>query len=97
MFGNNTLRSFLTAVTLFASGLASASDLALEPCINGDVSPSGAYRSAQLERVANGYQTWADFRPYYLFAVSATYLESPFEAAEDGADDEDADGEALPN
>jgi hypothetical protein len=30
-----------TALSLFLVGVASAADLSLEPCINGDVSPLG--------------------------------------------------------
>lgn len=83
MFGNNSLRALLASVILWASGSASASDLDLEPCVNGDVSPNGAFPSAQLERRANGYQTWSDYAQYYRFAVSATYLESPFDVGGD--------------
>jgi hypothetical protein len=28
---------------------------------------------------ASGYHQWANYAPYYLFAVSANYLESPFD------------------
>jgi hypothetical protein len=57
---------------------AGATDLTLEPCVNGDVSPSGTYPSAAMEREIQAYLTWKSYEPYYLFAVSASYLESPF-------------------
>lgn len=65
------------AAVLFSAG-AAASDLSLEPCINGDVSPSGTYPSATMEREIRAYLNWKSYEPYYLFAVSANYLESPF-------------------
>lgn len=79
MFENNHLRSFLAAAAMAFTLPGAANDLALEPCIDGAVSPSGTYPTAALERQALGYQTWADYAPYYLFAVSANYLESPFD------------------
>lgn len=83
MFENNILRALFLSVILWASGSASGADLDLEPCVNGGISPNGAFPSAQLERRANGYQTWSDYAPYYRFAVSATYLESPFDVGGD--------------
>lgn len=61
-----------------------ANDMALEPCINGDVSPSGNYPSAAMEREIQAYLTWKSYEPYYLFAVSANYLELPFEPGAPG-------------
>ena len=78
MFENNRLKTTLGAAAVIFSLSAAADDLALEPCVNGAVSPSGTFATAALERAANGYHTWSDFAPYYLFAVSADYLESPF-------------------
>jgi hypothetical protein len=87
MFENHGFNLTLAAAAMAFSLSAAAEDLALEPCVNGAVSPSGTYATAALERAANGYHTWSDFAPYYLFAVSANYLESPFDAAAgDGAD-----------
>lgn len=79
MFENKLLRSLIAAASWWITGSALSADLDLEPCINGAVSPSGAFSSAQLERSANGYQNWGDYSAYYLFAVSATYLDSPFD------------------
>lgn len=88
MFGNIYLKSAIGAAAVLISMSTAADDLALEPCIDGGVSPSGTYPTAALERQAIGYQNWPNFAPYYLFAVSATYLESPFDAApEAGGED----------
>ena len=46
-----TLIAFV-ASSLFL-GQAYAVDLDLEPCINGDVSSSGAFASERLEQIAN--------------------------------------------
>lgn len=78
MFEINRLTSVVGAAAILFSVSATGSDLSLEPCINGAVSPSGTHATAALERQANGYQTWPNYAPYYLFAVSASYLESPF-------------------
>jgi hypothetical protein len=83
MFENNMLRALLASALLWATGSASGTELALEPFSNGGVSPNGAFSSAQLIRRANGYQTWSDYAQYYRFAVSATYLESPFDTGND--------------
>lgn len=85
MFENNRLISMFGVFAFLFAASATADDLALEPCVNGAVSPSGTHTTAALEREANGYQTWPDYAPYYLFAVSATYLESPFDNEAEGA------------
>ena len=85
MFENNYLKGTLMALAMAFSLSSAADDLALEPCMDGAVSPSGTHATAALERQALGYQTWPNYAPYYLFAVSATYLESPFEDTTDVA------------
>ena len=87
MFGNNRSKAVLGPLAMVLSISASADDLVLEPCIDGAVSPSGTHPTAALERQANGYQTWSNYAPYYLFAVSATYLESPFDEEAEGPAD----------
>jgi hypothetical protein len=42
---------------------------------------------------ASGYHQWANYAPYYLFAVSASYLESPFDSAPTGDRGEPAGGD----
>lgn len=79
MFDNKYLRLPFAAVAMAFTLSAGADDLALEPCVDGAVSPSGTHPTAALERQALGYQTWSNYAPYYLFAVSANYLESPFD------------------
>ena len=71
-------KHLVLALGLTASLGASATDLTLEPCINGDVSNSGNYPSEAMERQIHAYLNWRSYEPYYLFAVSASYLESPF-------------------
>ena len=74
MFG----KSLIAGLALLA-GTAQAQDLSLEPCVNGDVSQSGNYPTQLMEGQINAYLDWRSYEPYYLFAVSANYLESPFE------------------
>lgn len=75
MFG----KSLSAAALALAATMATASDLSLEPCVNGDVSNSGNHPSQATEREINAYLNWRSYEPYYLFAVSAKYLELPFE------------------
>jgi hypothetical protein len=75
MFG----KTLFSALLLAASAAPLATDLSLEPCINGDVSRSGNFPSQEMERQIHAYLNWRSYEPYYLFAVAAEYLESPFE------------------
>lgn len=75
MFG----KTLATALLLSLSVAATAEDHSLEPCINGDVSGSGNYPSEAMERQIAAYLNWRSYEPFYLFAVSAQYLESPFD------------------
>jgi hypothetical protein len=67
-----------TLVACVSTG-ACATDVSLEPCINGGVSPSGTYPSEAIERGMRAYHNWRTYDPYYLFAVSADYLQPPFD------------------
>lgn len=73
MFGKT-----LIALALLASS-AGATDLPLEPCVDGNVSASGRFPSQRLEDAASVNLNWRSYEPYYLFAVSASYLQSPFD------------------
>jgi len=75
MFGKFTL----AALAVMAAGLTQAGDLALEPCINGDVSSTGTWPTQLMEGDSRVQLDWQSYDPYYLFAVSASYLKSPFE------------------
>jgi hypothetical protein len=77
-------RLALAGILSLASMAATADDLMLEPCINGDVSPTGNYPTAAMEREIHNYLAWRSDQPYYLFAVSAYYLETPFKAEPEG-------------
>ena len=74
MFGKHTL----LGLTLLASGAGLASDLALEPCANGAVSATGTWPTELAESGLDAKLNWQTYDPYYLFAVSASYLEPPF-------------------
>jgi 3-methyladenine DNA glycosylase/8-oxoguanine DNA glycosylase len=74
MFG----KALVLSIALAAASAAPADDLSLEPCINGGVSSSGNYPSEAMERQIAAYLNWRSYEPYYLFAVSAQYLQSPF-------------------
>ena len=74
MFGKVIV--FVTALAV--SGLAVASEISLEPCSNGGVSSSGRFPSELMEQRFYTQLNWRSYEPYYLFAVSASYLESPF-------------------
>lgn len=76
MFG----KTLVLGLTLLTGSLAAASDLSLEPCVNGGVSTSGIYPSQAMERQIHAYLNWRSYQPYYLFAVSANYIEAPFDA-----------------
>ncbi|MEZ5589122.1 MAG: hypothetical protein R3E46_18825 [Sedimenticolaceae bacterium] len=65
-------------VALSAATLANADEISLEPCTNGGVSSSGRFPSELMEQRFYTQLNWRSFAPYYLFAVSASYLESPF-------------------
>jgi hypothetical protein len=70
---------YLVPAVLFAlSGVAAATDLSLEPCVNGAVSKSGNFPTQSMEREIYAYLDWRSYDPYYLFAVTANYLEDPF-------------------
>lgn len=75
MFG----KTLVSLALLGASAATLATDLSLEPCINGDVSRSGSFPTQEMERQIHAYLNWRSYEPYYLFAVAADYLESPFE------------------
>lgn len=81
MFG----KSLVPAVLLALSGAAAAADLTLEPCVNGAVSKSGSFPTQAMEREIYAYLDWRSYDPYYLFAVTANYLEDPFARPEDEA------------
>ena len=75
MFGKSTF----AALVLVAAGTTQASDLALEPCVNGDVSQTGTWPTQLTEGNDQAQLDWQSYDPYYLFAVSASYLKLPFE------------------
>lgn len=74
MFGKHTLFGLI----LLAAGAGQASDLSLEPCMNGGVSATGIWPTELAEGGLNTGLNWQTYDPYYLFAVSASYLEPPF-------------------
>lgn len=78
MFGKMVI--FVAALS--AATLAGANDIALEPCANGGVSSSGRFPSELMEQRFYTRLNWRSYAPYYLFAVSASYLESPFAAVD---------------
>lgn len=84
MFGKSVF--FATCVAL--AGTTHAGDLSLEPCINADVSASGNFPTQLMEEQIQAYLDWRSYEPYYLFAVAANYLQTPFDegAAGDQAD-----------
>ena len=80
MFG----RTLFAALALCAAGLAQAAEPNLEPCMNGNVSRTGIWPTQLPDGSAAGRLNWQSYDPYYLFAVSASYLESPFAETVDG-------------
>lgn len=86
MFG----KSLIASLALAVAPLATASDLSLEACVNGGVSASGNFPSQAMERQIHAYLNWRSYEPYYLFAVTANYIDTPFE---DGKSAEDLIGE----
>ena len=75
------LQKTLTVVSLllFASSTL-ATDLSLEPCINGEVSRSGNFPTQEMEEQIHAYLEWQTVDPYYLFRtesrkVTAAYSE----------------------
>lgn len=75
MFG----KSMIAAIALIAAGSTQGSDLVLEPCVNGDVSQTGTWPTQLMEGNDRAQLDWQSYDPYYLFAVSASYLKPPFE------------------
>ena len=71
-------KSLVPAILIALSGTAAATDLALEPCVNGAVSKSGNFPTQSMEREIYAYLDWRSYDPYYLFAVTANFLEDPF-------------------
>jgi hypothetical protein len=82
MFG----KALIAGLALVAAGMAQATDLALEPCVNGGVSRSGTWPSEFMEGAANAQLNWQSYEPYYLFAVSARYMKSPLDDDPDTTD-----------
>lgn len=80
MFG----KALTLAFALTAAATVSAEDLSLEPCINGGVSSSGNYPTEAMERQIQAYLNWRSYEPFYLFAVSANYLQTPFDEGDGG-------------
>jgi hypothetical protein len=68
----------LTLLLVCTTG-AFASDLSLEPCINGEVSATGNFPSQAMEDQIHAYLKWRSDHPYYLFAVASALIETPFE------------------
>lgn len=60
--------------TIFTSA-AFATDLSLEPCIDGGVSASGNFPTQEMEEQIYAYRTWASEQPGYLFAFSLESLD----------------------
>ena len=71
-------KSLFPAALLALSGATAATDLTLEPCVNGAVSKTGSFPTQAMEREIYAYLDWRSYDPYYLFAVTANYLEDPF-------------------
>lgn len=82
MFG----KKFVAPLVLAFSGVAAAADLSLEPCVNGAVSRTGTFPTQAMESQINAYLNWRSYDPYYLFAVSANYLQPPFAEDPDKAE-----------
>jgi hypothetical protein len=74
MFGKSTL----VGLILLATGVSQASELDLEPCVNGGVSATGIWPTEFAEGGLKAGLDWQSYDPYYLFAVSASYRETPF-------------------
>ena len=82
MFGK-----YLVAAALLSTAInANAVDLSLEPCINGEVSASGNFPNQSMEDQVYAYLNWRSYEPYYLFAVAANYIITPFDEGKDPAE-----------
>lgn len=65
-------------LTLLVSNAAFASDLTLEPCIDGGVSATGTFPSQAMEDQIHAYLKWSSGQPYYLYTVASGSIEMPF-------------------
>ena len=72
-------RTLIAGIALAAVTSVNATDLSLEPCINGAVSGSGNFPTQTMEEQVYAYLDWRSNEPYYLFAVAANYIRTPFE------------------
>jgi hypothetical protein len=71
--------TFIRTALIGLLGMLAASLPASATTIANTAGTAEAVRPSESR--AAGYQQWADYAPYYLFAVSANYLESPFDSA----------------
>jgi hypothetical protein len=67
------------ALSVVFSASALATDLALEPCIDGGVSASGNFPTQEMEEQIYAYRKWAAEMPGYLFAFSLESLNPTLE------------------
>jgi len=67
------------ALSMVISSSAFATDLSLEPCINGAVSEGGSFPSQEMEDQVHAYLKWRSDQPYYLFTVASEYIETPLD------------------
>lgn len=83
-------RKIIPLALLAATAGAQASDLALEPCINGGVSASGRFASQEAEDQVNAYVDWRLNQPYYALHGRNAALRDPFDdgRADDAAGDD---------
>jgi hypothetical protein len=66
-------------LSMVLSSSALATDLSLEPCINGDVSERGSFPSQVMEDQVHAYLKWRSDQPYYLFTVASEFIETPLD------------------
>jgi hypothetical protein len=69
------------SLALVVSTSALATDLSLEPCIDGGVSASGNFPTQAMEEQIAAYRNWASDMPGYLFAFELDVITPPAEEA----------------
>lgn len=77
----------LVIAAAFVAASADASEYSLEPCINGGVSSNGQFPSQEMEDQVQAYLEWKSSDPYYLFSISASSIDTPFEEDYTAAND----------
>lgn len=67
--------------SLFCASSVFATDLSLEPCVNGDVSASDSFPTQAMKDQIYADLDWRSDQSYFRFAVASRLVARPFEAS----------------